>query len=124
MNLFFLVEGERTEVKVYKEWVKHTFPQLTFVNHIQEITKNCYCISSGGGYPKIFTDEPSPLEVCLTDLNNHNNIDHFFICVDSDDDDYQTRFQEVETELETLNIDIQASFKTHIFEKNRISIRI
>jgi hypothetical protein len=116
MNFVFLVEGERTEPKIYKKWVEHTFPQLTFVNDIQDITTNCYGIFPSGGYPKIFTDEPSPLEVYLTELNTHGGIDHFFICVDSEDDDYQTRFQEVETELKKFNrqTDTTFSFKTHI----------
>ncbi len=115
MNLFFLVEGERTEPKIYKKWVGYTFPQLTFVNNIQNVTTDCYCIFSSGGYPKIFTDEPSPLEICLTDVTNHGSIDHFFICLDSEEDDYQIRFNEVKTELETLKkVGIDPAIQTRI----------
>jgi len=115
MNLFFLVEGAKTEVKIYKKWVEHTFPQLTFVKNIQLVTTNCFCIFSGGGYPKIFTDEPSPLEICLTDITKHGSIDHFFICLDSEEEDYKIRFKEVETELETLKeIGIYSSVQTSI----------
>jgi len=115
MNLFFLVEGEKTEVKIYKKWVEHTFPQLTFVKNIQLVTTNCFCIFPAGGYPKIFTDEPSPLDICLTDITKHGSIDHFFICLDSEEEDYKIRFKEVETELETLNeIGISSSVQTSI----------
>lgn len=116
MNLFFLVAGERTEPKIYKKWVEHTFPYFTFVNDIREITTNCYSIFTGGGYPKIFMDDPSPLEICLTNLHNHGSIDHFFICIDSEEENYQTRLQEVETELTTVRnqFGIQTSFQTYI----------
>jgi hypothetical protein len=50
MTPVFLVEGERSEPKIYKKWVAHTFPQLTFVNDIEDITTNSYCIFSSGGY--------------------------------------------------------------------------
>ena len=30
MNLLFLVEGEKTEPKVYRAWLKHLFPDLIF----------------------------------------------------------------------------------------------
>jgi hypothetical protein len=112
---FFLVEGERTEPKIYRKWVEYSFPKLTFVNQIQSVTNDCYCIFAGGGYPKIFTDEPSPLEICLRDIKDHGGIDHFFICLDSEEDNYQTRFKEVETELETIKkIGIYPSFQTRI----------
>jgi hypothetical protein len=115
VNLFFLVEGDRTEPKIYRKWVEYSFPQLTFVKNIQSITNDCYAIFTGGGYPKIFTDEPSPLEICLTDVKNHGSIDHFFICLDSEEENYQTRFQEVETELETIKkIDLYPSLQTNI----------
>jgi hypothetical protein len=59
--------------------------------------------------------------VCLTELNHHGGIDHFFICVDSEDDDYQTRFQEVETELKKFNpqtdtLTSQLDFGSNAFE--------
>jgi hypothetical protein len=66
-----LVEGERTEPKIYRKWVEYSFPKLTFVSQIQSVTNDCYCIFAGGGYPKIFTDEPSPLDICLRDIKDH-----------------------------------------------------
>ena len=37
MNLLFLVEGGKTEPKVYKAWLQHLFPSLTFVVRPEEI---------------------------------------------------------------------------------------
>lgn len=121
MNLLFLVEGRKTEPRIYQQWIEFTFPQLKLVKEIQKITTHCYCIVSGKGYPSIFTPSKymksrSPLELCLIELNKPSEIDHFFICIDSEEDDYQTRFQEVEIILEETKtqVDISSSLNTQI----------
>jgi hypothetical protein len=110
VNLLFLVEGEKTEPKVYKGWLKHLFPDLIFVTLPEEMTSNTCCIIAGHGYPNMVSkpknsSAPSRLEACLMDIKNFNNVDHFFICVDSENDSYSERFNEVRSKLEILKLD-------------------
>jgi hypothetical protein len=110
MNLLFLVEGEKTEPKVYRAWLKHLFPGLIFVNRPEDMMGNTCRIIAGNGYPNMVSkpknsSAPSRLEACLMDIKNFNNVDHFFICVDSEDYSYLERFNEVQAKLEILKLD-------------------
>lgn len=120
MNLLFLVEGGKTEPKVYKAWLKHLFPSLTFVRTPEEMTINTYRIIAGDGYPSMVSrqnnnSEVSRLEACLIDIEKFGNVNHFFICIDSEDYSYTARFHELKSKLDELksgyNID---SSKTEI----------
>lgn len=120
MNLLFLVEGGKTEPKVYKAWLQHLFPSLTFVLTPEEMTINTCRIIAGHGYPKMVskpTKEPgvSSLEACLIDIEKFGNVNHFFICIDSEEHSYTARFHELKSKLDDLksgyNID---SSKTEI----------
>ena len=109
MNLLFLVEGAKTEPKVYKAWLSHLFPEISFVERPEDMTTNSCRIIAGNGYPNMVSAPKiyggrSRLEECLLDIKNYNNIDHFFICVDSEDDPYQTRFDEIHAKLEDFKI--------------------
>ena len=120
MNLLFLVEGGKTEPKVYKAWLQHLFPSLTFVVRPEDMTMNTYRIIAGNGYPSMVdrqnnNSEVSRLEACLIDIERFGNVNHFFICIDSEDHSYTARFHELKSKLDDLksgyNID---SSKTEI----------
>ena len=53
MNLYFLVEGKRTENKVYPAWLKHLLPELQQVKNFDEVDKNNFYLFSANGYPSI-----------------------------------------------------------------------
>jgi len=102
MNLMFLVEGGKTESELYPKWLKYTFPQLRFVIKPEDITKNCCRMVSSGGYPP-----PGGLiKDLIEDIKKFGNIDHFFICFDSEKYTYQERFDEVKTKLDQAKIDV------------------
>jgi len=110
VNLLFLVEGEKTEPKVYRAWLKHLFPDLIFVNRAEDMMGNTCRIIAGNGYPNMVSkpknsSAPSRLEACLMDIKNFNNVYHFFFCVDSEDYSYSERFDEVKSKLEILKSD-------------------
>ena len=111
MNLLFLVEGATTEYQIYRAWLSHLFPDLKFVARAEDSTNNSCRIIIGGGYPSIF----SRIESCLTDIKNFGNIDYFFICLDSEEEAYQDRYDEVNDKLEMLKaqVGIQQSQSTH-----------
>ncbi|MFM5889225.1 MAG: hypothetical protein ACKPFD_18455 [Dolichospermum sp.] len=122
MNLLFLVEGEKTEPKVYKAWLQHLFPSLTFVVRPEDMTMNTCRIIAGNGYPSMVdrqkkNPEVSRLEACLIDIERFGNVNHFFICIDSEEHSYTARFHEVKSKLDALksgyNID-SSTTEVHI----------
>jgi hypothetical protein len=106
VNFLFLVEGAKTEPKVYKAWLSHLFPGMKFVRKPEDMINNSCRIISGHGYPNIFSTskcgDPSPLEACLLDIFNFKNVDYFFICLDSEDESYKDRYQEISSRLKTV----------------------
>ncbi len=79
MNLYFLVEGRRTEKKVYRAWIHHVFPNLHEAATIEEVESNHFFLIHGGGYPSYCSRIPAALK----DIIQHGLINHFFICVDT-----------------------------------------
>jgi hypothetical protein len=47
MNLYFLVEGKRTEKKVYPAWLAHLLPELQRVQNYDQVNQNNYYLFSG-----------------------------------------------------------------------------
>jgi len=92
MNLYFLLEGKRTEPKVYPKWINHQFPSLTRVNRIDDVTADSYFLLAAKGYPLILQlMEQSLTDICNHYIKNKIMIEHFFICLDADEDGYEER---------------------------------
>jgi hypothetical protein len=103
------VEGEKTEVKIYSKWLEHLFPQLNFVAKPENITTNCCWMIASKGYPP----PDGLIKGLMADIKKFGNIDHFFICFDSEKYTYQERFEEVKTKLDEAKIDVvDSSIKT------------
>ncbi|OQX18557.1 MAG: hypothetical protein BWK80_37975 [Desulfobacteraceae bacterium IS3] len=108
MNLYFLLEGKGTEPKVYPKWIEYTFPTLRRTQRIEDMIQDSFFLLSAKGYPRIL----KLIEQILSDISQYylaNNIciEHFFICLDADEDGYEARFREVQKKLsetvESLN---------------------
>ena len=48
---YIVVEGKRTEKKVFKQWIPSLRPELTYVSHPSNLVQNSFTIVSGMGYP-------------------------------------------------------------------------
>lgn len=86
MNVYFLVEGSRTEMVIYPEWLAHLTPKLNRINDPFLLNKesqleNTYYIFSGSGYPSLLDNH---LVNAVKDVNKIPRIDYFVICLDSD----------------------------------------
>lgn len=99
MNLYFLLEGERTEKKVYESWIQIAFPGLRLVERIEDVTEDCFRLLSGGGFPLILDRiSEAVAEIALA----KGRFDHFFIGLDADGLGWVARKQAAETHLEGL----------------------
>jgi len=81
MNIYFLVEGKRTEMKVYPKWLSYLVPELQKVQWHYQAVHNNYCMFSGFGFPSLLNELPKAVE----NVNDAGIFDYFVICLDADE---------------------------------------
>lgn len=99
MNLYFLVEGRRTEKKVYPAWISHLVPELREVDFFDAVTSNSFFVFSGEGYPSLLDVH---LPNALADITSVGKYDAFVIALDTDEDDVDSRVDDVYKRVENL----------------------
>lgn len=92
MNIYFLVEGVSTEMKLYPSWLSYLVPELTRVKRFDHVNQNNYFILTGGGYPQLL-DKVLPNSI--EEINLVQNYDYFVICLDAEDFTVPYRINEV-----------------------------
>lgn len=100
MNLYFLVEGKRTEPQLYRRWLRVFFPDHREVTHASELDGRSFRIRSAGGYPAILQRLQ---ESCDEVRSSGRSIDRFFLCLDAEDESYQARYQEASQAIQRLS---------------------
>lgn len=106
MNLYFLLEGERTEKKVYESWIRIAFPGLRLIERIEDVTEDCFRLLSGGGFPQILDRiSEAVAEIALA----KGRFDHFFICLDADGLGAAARKQAAVAHLQGLPLTVPAT---------------
>jgi hypothetical protein len=108
VKLYLLVEGEQTEKKLYRAWLKSCFPQLAEVTQPADLTSNSFFMLAGMGYPSYLDRIPRALEDAA-----RYGADHLFICVDSEEFSYEQRRQEVQGVLDTAVSTLEGSGLRH-----------
>lgn len=102
MNLYFLVEGSRTEYAFYPKLIKFVFGELlTKVDHVDQIKNNNFFVLSREGWPSLYDEKLLP---SIEDINQYSKCDYLFICIDSEEfsvadkklelEDYLKKFKE------------------------------
>ncbi|MCP3136879.1 hypothetical protein [Pyxidicoccus xibeiensis] len=102
MKLYLLVEGEQTEKKLLRAWLKHAFPQLTEVFAPADLAADSFFLLAGMGYPSYLKRIPQALEDAA-----HHGATHLFICIDAEDLSYEQRRAEVAEILESATTALQ-----------------
>lgn len=103
MNLYLLVEGNRTEPKVYSAWMEHALPALQKVDRLSDVQDHNVFIFRGGGYPSYLRR----IRNALSDIRDHGSFDHFLVCVDAEEKEHDERLIEVSSALEEAVADTQ-----------------
>lgn len=103
MNIYFLVEGRRTEKKVYPKWLSLLIPKITEVKHPTQVVDKNYYIFNGNGFPSLLDNH---LHNAIVDVNNIKLFNYFVICLDSDEDSVEQRRQQVLDFITQNNIKI------------------
>lgn len=82
MNLFLLVEGKRTEAKLYPAWIQCKIPDIQRVYTLQDLVDNRFMLVSGSGYPAYLQQ----IDRTLHDIAEHpGKVEHYLVCIDSED---------------------------------------
>lgn len=102
MNLYFLVEGNSTEKKVYPAWLAHLLPELQRVRNYDEVVKNNYYLFSGGGYPSIYDHITNAIE----DIRSVGTYDYLVVCLDAEERTIIDSKQEIYDLLQSRNINM------------------
>jgi hypothetical protein len=92
MNLYFLVEGKRTEMKVYPGWLRYLAPKLRKVAYLEDVETNTYYIFSGEGYPSLLDTYLKPT---IEEFLEFQKLDCLVVCLDVDDESCGERSREV-----------------------------
>ncbi len=116
MNLYFLVEGRRTETRVYPQWLTHLLPHYSRVLSVESVLKNNYFLLSGEGYPRLLDEA---LQRSIEDINACGRYTYFVICVDADDFSVEERSREVMARLEAASPVLDPSVSARILVQNR-----
>ncbi len=116
MNIYFLVEGKRTEMKVYPKWLSYLVPELQRSKTFDAVVKNNYFIFSGNGFPSLLDNH---LRNCVIDINNAGNYDYFVMCLDADAQSIAACKQEILDFMEKENIILNDKTQLKIIVQNR-----
>jgi REP element-mobilizing transposase RayT len=81
MNIYFLVEGRRSEKKVYPQWLSYLLPGLTQVRYFDEAKNHNFYLFSSNGYPSILDDIKNAAE----DINSCGKYAYLVVCLDADE---------------------------------------
>jgi hypothetical protein len=117
MNLYFLVEGRRTEVKVYPAWLRHLLPHYTKVDDPGAVgPSRCYYLVSGEGYPRLLD---VMLERSIEDINAAARYAYFVICLDAEEETVDARREEVEARLRAAPRRLDPAVTARVIVQNR-----
>lgn len=118
MNLYIIVEGNRTELQVYPAWIKHIAPQLRKIEDAWDVSDNTYYLFSGGGIPSIYNH----IAHSIQDINAINSrgsakYDLLVVCIDTEEGDRFTIEKRIKNDIELNNLK-PTGFRIVVFEHN------
>lgn len=97
MNLYFLVEGRRTEAKVYPKWLSHLLPHFSRVNRPSAVIDKNYFLISGEGNPSILDVH---LPNAIGDFNDVGRYDYLVLCFDAEESTPEECVADVELRMD------------------------
>ncbi len=116
MNIYFLVEGRRTEVKVYPAWLSFLLPKLKRTSNAYLVERNNYYLISGYGFPSLLHNH---LRNSVEEINDIGKFDYLVICLDADEVTVQERIDEIKQFVKKENINLNSNTKLEIVVQNR-----
>ncbi|MBK8056052.1 MAG: hypothetical protein IPK35_22975 [Saprospiraceae bacterium] len=92
MNLYFIVEGRRTEKKVYPAWLSFLIPKFSQVQWAYQAKNENYFLFNGNGFPVLLHNH---LVKSIEEINELGNFNYLVLILDTDESTINERIQEV-----------------------------
>lgn len=117
MNIYIIVEGDKTETKVYPAWLQILVPSLKKVDRKEDLGDGNYYLFSGHGIPSIYDYICDAIE----DINALNSsgevtVDYLMVCMDTEDVSREVILQEIKEVLDDRKITLNPPCKLKVFE--------
>ena len=93
MNYYFLLEDEKSFMKVLPYWLKYMGFQHERVADISDVCENSYVLQSGQGVTQLITK--ALFDTIDTLMNNPYKIDKLVVIVDAEDKTIEERKKEI-----------------------------
>lgn len=116
MNLYIIVEGRRTEKKVYPAWLTHLIPELTPVNWAYQVENNNYYLFNGNGFPALLHNH---LKNSIEEVNELKKFNYLILILDVDESTFDGRINEVNEFLKANKIQLNFNTELVIIPQNR-----
>lgn len=114
MNLYFVLEGEETEVQLYPQWIKHILPNYTKVDFENQVTSDNFYIFSGGGIPSIYRHVVNAIK----NINDNPIYDKLIVCLDGEEIGINARLLEIESYISNSNVELNEKCELHFVIQN------
>ena len=122
MNYYFLLEDEKSFIKILPKWLSYMGFSNERVPDISFVTKNCYVLQSGQGVTQLITR--ALFQTIDTLIQNPKTIDELIVILDSEE--YDTKYRKtqvlglIKEYIEEKSLVIDFSYKVfvcnHCFE--------
>ena len=118
MNYYFLLEDEKSFIKVLPKWLEYMGFYNKRVADISEITEDCYVMQSGQGVTQLITR--ALFQTIDTIFQNAGKVDQLIVILDSEQYNVEYRKNEVKKKIEDYveNQCIKLDFTYKIFVCN------
>lgn len=114
MNLYFILEGDQTEPKIYPKWIEFVLPKYTRVDFESESKNNNYYIFSGGGIPSIYRHTVNAIK----NINADPIYDKLIVCLDGEEIGTENRKAELIEFIAASGVSLIESCTLHIIVQN------
>ncbi|MCA9710132.1 MAG: hypothetical protein KDK70_30110, partial [Myxococcales bacterium] len=93
MSLYVVVEGDRTEPRLYRAWLPLLLPGIAEVRRIEDARGRAFFLIAGKGYPH-YLDR---IEAAIEDIRaSQGRFTHLLVCIDAEEAGHDERLAEVE----------------------------
>lgn len=116
MNIYFLVEGRRTEKVIYPKWLQQLSPKLKQVKDPFLVKKNNYFLFNGNGFPSLLHNH---LTNTFSDINEIKKYHYLVLVLDSDECTVSERAAEVESFIQKQKLILSSPCKLRLVIQNR-----
>jgi hypothetical protein len=109
VNLYFLVEGRRSEAKVYPAWLAFLLPNLMRVecfDEVKNVKGDNYFLISGGGFPSIYHHFKNAIDDVNSISNSSSKYDYLVLCLDADESSCDERILQINSFMKEKKLEL------------------